>query len=71
MERKEILEQLASLESVYGLGARKYLNDLNLGKQFICECYESIREDRASMEKHFGITLVKKIVTYAEVNCED
>jgi hypothetical protein len=63
---EEILLKIAGLKSVYGEAARMCLNDSNLSKQFIMECYNEILDDREDMEDHFGKDVVKAIVMFAK-----
>ncbi|MBK7309962.1 MAG: hypothetical protein IPI93_04000 [Sphingobacteriaceae bacterium] len=70
MKQEEILQELSKLQSVYGIGAKMYLEDSKLGHQFLCECYDSILEDKEAMQKHFGSQLFQEITAFGEEHCQ-
>ena len=61
MNAHDILKKIGEKNSVYGLGARAYMNDPVLGPLFIKECFNEIQESKENMEKHFGRELVEEI----------
>lgn len=64
MQVKDILDKMAHLESVFGVGARMYADDPAMGHKFICECYNEIKDNKEEMKKHFGAEVVEDIFSY-------
>jgi len=61
-----MLLRISVLKSVYGEGARMILDDPNLSRQFLMECYKEILEDKSVMEDHFGKDVVEGIIRFAK-----
>lgn len=64
MQPKDILDKMAQLESVFGVGARMYANDPVMGHKFICECYQELKEGAESTKEHFGVDILRDIELY-------
>lgn len=44
MKQRELLEELAKHKSVYGYGARMYLEDAEKGEAFLAELHQEYKE---------------------------
>ena len=68
MTAKEILKQLGKLKSLYGYGARMYMNDNEKAPVFIREIYDQIIHHPESTRDHFGDELIEEIIRFCENN---
>ena len=64
MESRSILLKISELNSVYGLAARMYFDDLTKCEQFLLECYKEILSEGKSLEEHFGKDLIEEIIRF-------
>lgn len=66
MESEEVLRKMTELKSVYGVGARMYLNDSVSAHNFICEFYKEFDQRIELIKKKFGGDLAEIIKLYVE-----
>ena len=64
MDAKLILMEMAKKNNLYGVGAKMYLNDKELGHQFLVECMEQIDSAPSGSSEVFGPKIVAQIKEY-------